>query len=84
MDARHQALREVLLCQAEEALAREADVDERVTYERLIQSLQNGRLVWEDVCIFVVELYSRKVTVNVILGVTSMDALTVSSYAGKI
>ena len=56
MDARHQALREVLLRRAEEALAREADVDERVAYERLIQSLQNRWLVWEDVCMFVVEL----------------------------
>ena len=84
MDARRQALRELVLCRAEEALAREADVDERVTYERLIQSLQNGRLVWEDVCMFVVKLHSRKVTVNVILGVTSTGALTVSSYAGKI
>ena len=81
MDARHQAFREVLLRQAEQAWRLEGDGDMKLTFQRMIESLQNGRLVWEDVSMFIVELLRGMVTVNVIFGVTSMGALTVSSYA---
>ena len=83
MNARHQAFREVLLRFAEQAWLHEVDPAERLTYERMLRSLQKGTLVWEDVSMFVVETVAKKVTVNVILGVTSMGALTVSSFAGE-
>ena len=83
MDARHQAFRVVLLRRAEQAWLREADGDKRLTYQDMIESLQSGRMVWEDVCMFVVELSARKVSVNVILGVMSMGTLTVSNFAGE-
>ena len=83
MEARHQAFREVLLHRAEQAWQVEEDVDKKLTYLRMIESLRSGRLVWEDVCIFIVDLFAGKVTMNVILGVTSMGALTVSSFAGE-
>ena len=61
----------------------EGDGDMKLTNQRMIESLQNGRLVWEDVSMFIVELYGGMVTVNVIIGVTSMGGLTVSSFAGE-
>ena len=64
-DARHQAFREMLLRWAEQALQREGDVDERATYERVIRSLQNGSLVWEDVCMFVVQLFADGISLKV-------------------
>ena len=81
--ARHQAFREVLLRQAEQAERMEGDGDINLTYQRMIESLQNGRLVWEDVSIFIVEPPGGTVTMNVTFGVTSMAALTVSTPAGE-
>ena len=39
--------------------------------------------VWEEVSMFLVELTKDKVTVNVIMGATTMGALTVTSFAGE-
>lgn len=81
--AKHQALREVLLKQAGEAQKGDLTWDEEETLFRMRASLQNGKFVWEEVSMFVVELFGDKVTVNVIMGVTAMEALTVTSFAGE-
>ena len=52
MDARHQATREVLLHRAEQARQVEEDVNKKLTYLRMIESLQSGRPVWEE-CLYV-------------------------------
>ena len=61
----------------------EGSGDRKVTYQRMVQSLQSGRQVYKDVCMFIVELSAGKVTVNVNLGGTSIVALPVSSFAGE-
>ena len=48
-----------------------------------MESLQPGRSVWDEVSMFVANLYGDSVTVNVITGVTAMEALTVNSCAGE-
>jgi hypothetical protein len=52
MNARHQAFREVLLRFAEQAWLHEVDPAERLTYERMLRSLQKGALVWEAEAIY--------------------------------
>lgn len=83
-DAKHQAFREVLLKQARQAQRGDLSWDEEETLFRMRASLQNGKLVWEEVSMFVVELFGDKVTVNVIMGVTAMEAMTVTSFVGEI
>ena len=61
----------------------EGDGDIKLTYQRMMESLQNGRLVWEDVSMFIVEPLGGTLTMNVNFGVTSMAALTVSTFAGE-
>ena len=81
---RHEALRGLLFNRALETRAGElADEDEEKTLDRMMESLQPGQSVWHEVSTFVADLYGDNVTVNVIMGVTAMEALTVNSYAGE-
>lgn len=82
-EAQHQAFRGLLLrfmCQAQQ---RELSWEEKDTLHRMEGSLQNGGCVWEEVSTFVVELFGDKVTVNVIMGVTTLEELPVTSFAGE-
>ena len=44
----------------------EGALDREFTYQRMVESLQNGRLAWEDVCMVIVKLSAGKNTANVI------------------
>ena len=81
--AQHQALRRLLLAWA---LQLEKRIEDEVDGEALAgmkESLQDRRHVLDEVAMLVVEMFHDQVTVNIIMGVTTMEALTVTSFAGE-
>ena len=82
-EAQHQAFRRLILSFMRRAQRDAMEWDEKDTLHRMEGSLQDGRRVWEEVAMFVVELFKDKVTVNVIMGATTLEALTVTSFAGE-
>ena len=80
--AQHQALRGMLLHMAEQLEREEAEKGEEGSAHLMRESLEKGKYVLDDVSMLVVALFGERVNVNVIMGVTTWEALTVMSSAG--
>ncbi len=52
-------------------------------WQAMKRSLQDRQHVLDEVAMLVVEMFDDQVTVNIIMGVTTMEALTVTSFAGE-
>ena len=74
----HQALREMLWRMAEQLEKRGVKGSSPMR-----QSLEKGNHVLDEVSMLVVALFGETVSVNVIMGVTTWDALTVTCFAGE-
>lgn len=81
--AQHQALRRLLLAWAVQLEKRIEDEDDGEALAAMKQSLQDRQHVLDEVAMLVVEMFDDQVTVNIIMGVTTMEALTVTSFAGE-
>ena len=80
--ARHQALREHLRDMAWETASRTVDADDRRTLDKILDSLQDGRLIRDDASLFAVEMLGGRVIFNFIDGDAVWGAVQVISYAG--
>lgn len=80
--ARHQALREHLRDMAWETASRTVDDDDRQTFDEILDSLQDERLIRDDASLFAVEMLGGRVTINFIDGDALWGALQVINYGG--
>lgn len=81
--SQHQALRVMLLHMAEELEKREAENGKDGSVRCMRESLEDGRYVLDEVAMLVMALFREIVTVNVIMAVTTWEALTVTSFPGE-
>ena len=80
--AQHQAFRRSLLAWAGQLEGRVQNAEDGDALAAMQKSLQDRQHVLDEVAMTVVEMFDDMVTVNIIMGVTAMGALTVTSFAG--
>ena len=81
--AQHQDFRRSLLAWAGQLEGRVQNAEDGDALAAMQKSLQDRQHVLDEVAMIVVEMFDDTVTVNIIMGVTAMGALTVTSLAGE-
>ena len=81
--AQHQAFRRLLLDWALQLEGRIQKEDNGEALAAMKHSLQDRKHVLDEIAMLVVEMFDDMVTVNIIMGVTAMEALTITSFGGE-
>ena len=76
----HQALRGLLYGMAKQLESPEVEKGEIGSGRFMRESLEDGKYVWDEAAMLAVALFGEKVSMNVIMVVTTMEALSVTRH----